>query len=48
MGWKTEESEFNIEQGQEVILYSTAPRLVLGSTRSAVQWVPVALSLRVR
>jgi hypothetical protein len=35
---------FNSRQGQEIFLFSTAPRPALGPTQPPIQWVPGAFS----
>jgi hypothetical protein len=38
----------NSRQGQDIFLYSTVSRLVLGPTQTSIQCVPGALSLGVK
>jgi len=44
-GWTTEESEFDSQQGQEIYIFSTASRRVLGPTQPPIQLVLGDLSL---
>jgi hypothetical protein len=48
MGWMIGVLEFVSWQGLGIFLFTTASRMALRPTRPPIQWVPGALSLRVK
>jgi hypothetical protein len=48
MGWTTEETRFDSQQGQEISRCFIASRPALGPTQPPIQWVPEDVSLGVK
>jgi hypothetical protein len=48
LGYGLDDQGFESRQGLGIFLYTTASRPVLGPTQPPIQWVPGALSLRVK
>jgi hypothetical protein len=48
MGWMIGVLGFNSQQGLGIFFFITASRMALGLTQPPIQWIPGALSLRVK
>jgi hypothetical protein len=48
MGWTAKELGFDSQQGEEIILFSVASRLLLRSTQCPIQWVLEAFTPQIK